>query len=181
MVHYVKDAFLNGRTFADMDELNAQAIHWLNHTANVRVHQTTGVKPVDLLGQEGLVPLATIAPYGVVAAKTVKVDAESFVRHGGSRYMVHPIHIGKIVTVVEKDRSIIVRADNLIIVEHEKATQRGSRVTKKDFLAELWKLSLASSDGPIPSWQITFKQDVAVTPLSHYDAVADNHQAEVAS
>jgi len=42
MVHYVKDAFLNGRTFIDLADLNAQALHWLNHTANTRIHSTTG-------------------------------------------------------------------------------------------------------------------------------------------
>jgi transposase len=34
MVHYVKDGFLNGRTFADFSDLNAQARHWLAHVAN---------------------------------------------------------------------------------------------------------------------------------------------------
>jgi transposase len=38
MVHYVKDNFLNGRTFADMADLNTQARHWLMYTANARVH-----------------------------------------------------------------------------------------------------------------------------------------------
>jgi transposase len=31
-VDYVKDNFLNGRSFADFADLNAQALHWLNNT-----------------------------------------------------------------------------------------------------------------------------------------------------
>ena len=45
MVHYVKDAFLNGRTFTDLADLNAQAHSWLTHTANTRMHATTGQRP----------------------------------------------------------------------------------------------------------------------------------------
>jgi hypothetical protein len=172
MVSYVRDAFLNGRTFSDLDDLNVQALHWLDTNANVRIHATTGFKPVDLLVQEGLTPLASTAPYNIAAAKSVKVDAESFVRLGGSRYMVHPIHIGKNVTVIEKDRRIIVRSDNLIIAEHDKAPKSGSRVTHKEYVAELWKLSLAAADGPLPNWRMTFSSDVAVTPLNRYDAIA---------
>jgi len=48
MVHYVKDAFLDGRSFTDLDDLNTQAQHWLAHTANARIHATTAVRPLDL-------------------------------------------------------------------------------------------------------------------------------------
>jgi hypothetical protein len=48
MVEYVKDNFLLGRTFTDLDDLNGQGRIWLDQTANVRVHATTGQRPVDL-------------------------------------------------------------------------------------------------------------------------------------
>jgi len=51
MVDYVKDNFLNGREFIDLDDLNIQGTCWLDHVANVRVHATTGHRPVDLAGQ----------------------------------------------------------------------------------------------------------------------------------
>ena len=40
-VSYLRDSFLNGRTFDGLDDLNAQGRHWLGHVANVRVHGTT--------------------------------------------------------------------------------------------------------------------------------------------
>lgn len=40
-VEYLKDNFLAGRTFQSLDDLNAQVQHWLDRTANVRVHATT--------------------------------------------------------------------------------------------------------------------------------------------
>jgi transposase len=63
-VDYVKDNFLNGRSFADFTDLNAQALHSLNHTANVRLHATTKQRPADL-SQEALTKVTSIAPYEV--------------------------------------------------------------------------------------------------------------------
>jgi len=48
MVDYVKDNFLKGRTFDDLSDLNAHVRHWLDHTANTRLHATTNQRPVDL-------------------------------------------------------------------------------------------------------------------------------------
>jgi transposase len=39
--HYVKDNFLTARSFDSIDDLNAQARHWLDHTANMRIYGTT--------------------------------------------------------------------------------------------------------------------------------------------
>jgi transposase len=45
-VRYVRQSFLYGRAFAGDADLNAQALSWLAHTANVRVHRTTGEPPL---------------------------------------------------------------------------------------------------------------------------------------
>jgi len=172
MVFYVKDNFLNGRSFADMDDLNAQAIHWLDNTANVRVHATTGCKPADLLTQEGLTPIQTVKAYKVYPIRATDVGAEGFVRIGGSRYSVPPSYVGKAVTVTLRERRVVVRSGDLIIAEHDEADRPGSCVAAKEHLAELWKLSLASADGPLPNWQMSFRQDVAATPLKQYEEVS---------
>jgi len=181
MVLYVKDGFLNGRAFCGLDDLNAQAMHWLSNTANIRVHATTELKPADLHGQEGLTPITSIAPYKVYPIRTAKVSAESFVRIEGSRYSVPPAHVGKTVAVTLRENRIVVRSGDLIIAEHDKADHPGSCVAAREHLAELWKLSLASSDGPVPNWQMTFRQDVAATPLAAYEAVVARAEKEVAA
>src|SRR5215204_4262144 len=75
MVHYLKDNFLNGREFDDMSDLRAQGQHWLDHTANTRVHQTTGRRPCDLLVEEKLNALSSIPAYRIAAVSERKVDA----------------------------------------------------------------------------------------------------------
>ena len=172
MVFFVKDNFLNGRAFADIDDLNAQALGWLEGTANARIHATTGRRPCDLLAAEQLTPLAAIVPYVLVPTRRARVSAESYVRFDGSRYSVPPAHVGQMVSVMLRDRRVQVKAGDLIIAEHPCAEAPGSCVAQADHLAQLWKLSLAHSRRPAPQWHLGFSQEVAATPLSIYEAAA---------
>ncbi|MXW52052.1 MAG: IS21 family transposase [Acidimicrobiaceae bacterium] len=46
-IRYLRESFFYGRTFASDADLNEQATRWLEGTANVRRHGTTGERPVD--------------------------------------------------------------------------------------------------------------------------------------
>ena len=46
-IRYIRESFFYGRTFANDDDLNEQAARWLEGTANLRRHATTGERPVD--------------------------------------------------------------------------------------------------------------------------------------
>jgi transposase len=63
-IRYVRESFVYGRSFSGDQDLNAQALRWLQATANVRIHGTTGKRPVDRFEQERgfLRPLA-LRPY----------------------------------------------------------------------------------------------------------------------
>ena len=90
-IRYIRDSFFYGRAFANDEDLNEQASRWLEGTANVRRHSTTGERPVDRFERderEALGPLAR-RPYqrfGVQPAteptrrrvpNTVKVERRS--------------------------------------------------------------------------------------------------------
>jgi len=62
-IGYMKDAFLVGRLFTDIDDMNAQVLAWLDNEANVRDHATTGERPVDRLVKEGLTPISEALPW----------------------------------------------------------------------------------------------------------------------
>jgi transposase len=146
VVDYVKDNFLNGRCFADFADLNAQALHWLNSTANVRLHATTKQRPVDLLAKEELTSLSSIAP--------------------------PPQHAGKPVLVQADEQKIVIRSGDLIIAEHQRATQPESSIVQPEHVAALWQLSLQRPAPAAPSWQLNFSDSVAVTPLVAYEQTA---------
>lgn len=48
-VSYLRDSFLNGRTFTGLDDLNAQGRHWLGSVANIRIHATTQARNIQAI------------------------------------------------------------------------------------------------------------------------------------
>ena len=73
-IGYVRQSFFYGRSFLNDDDLNAQALFWLNHTANLRRHRTTGEGPRVRCERDERVLLKPLAvrPYrslSVVATK----------------------------------------------------------------------------------------------------------------
>lgn len=175
MVNYLKDNFLNGRSFTDLADLNTQGRHWLEQTANVRIHATTNQRPVDLLAVEKgcLIPFASQSTYQLASREPRKVSSESFVHFQGSRYSVPPEHVGQTVLIElrQGEQRLIIRLGNLVIADHPQASKRGESITAKAHLEALWKLSLAQNIPPPPHYQLTFTDKVAVRPLSHYEAV----------
>jgi transposase len=171
-VSYLKDNFLNGRTFADHDDLNAQARHWLDNTCNVRVHETTGQRPIDLFAEEQLTPVSSVTPYQVYERIERKVGSEGFVRFDRSSYSVPPRHVGQKVFVEAYADHIVVRAGSLIIAEHERSKFAGACVADAEHVAAMWKLSLAQPAQARPHWQQVWQDSVAAVSLTSYEEVA---------
>ena len=177
MVDYLKDNFLKGRSIEDLSELNAQARHWLDHTANIRLHATTHQRPLDLwaIEQPKLNALASVTSYALAQREMRKVSSESFVHYQGSRYSVPPHLVGQsvLVCVRQCEKSLTILSDNLIVAQHPLAAKRGSSLTEPAHLEALWKLSLAQpAPTPLVNWQLNFGQNVAVRPLAVYEEVA---------
>lgn len=172
-VSYVKDNFLNGRVFADYDDLNVQARHWLDATANVRIHETTGRRPIDLFEEEGLAPYSSVTPYQVYERVERKVNSEGFVRFDRSSYSVPPRHVGQKVLIDAYADHIVVHAGDLIIAEHPRSQKAGGCVADAEHVAALWKLSLAPHNTTgLPHWQQVWNDSVGVVNLTTYEEVA---------
>ena len=76
-IRYIRDSFFYGRAFANDDDLNEQASCWLEGTANVRRHGTTGERPVDRFERDergALRPLAR-RPYLRLGARPIVEQA----------------------------------------------------------------------------------------------------------
>ncbi len=182
-IRYVKDNFLPGRVFADLAELNAQGQHWLTHTANVRLHATTGERPVDLLPEEKLAALAADTPYLLTGKSARKVSVEGFVHLDGSRYSVAPEHVGKEVLVEVGEQQLTIRAGDLVLAEHARAVRPGACVVDPAHAALFWQLCLPGASGTSPEgaapappsgrWELTSDPQVAATPLALYAALAE--------
>jgi transposase len=91
-IQYVKRSFLEGRTFKDLDDLNAQLRVWLAEVANVRIQGTTKVRPVERMEEEreAMLPLGTKAAYPSTTVEGRLVDHDSRISFRGVRYSVDP-------------------------------------------------------------------------------------------
>jgi len=171
MVLYLKDNFLLGREFADLPDLQAQGRHWLDHTANTRLHSTTQARPVDLLAHEHLTALTAVAPYQLCTKSARRVDREGFVRVGRSRYSVPPEYVGARVIVEQGAERVAVRLRDTIIAEHLPAPRPGACMTQPAHVAALWRLALERDPPPTRRHQLGAAQVVAATPLTVYEEV----------
>lgn len=171
MVDYLKDNFLNGRTFAGKEDLAVQGHHWLG-VANTRIHSTTGERPADLLPRENLTPLSALNPYILAKRFERKVDVEGFVRLDRSRYSVPPQYVGKKVVVVSQEQQIRIRLGDTIIAEHTRAVAPGACVASKEHVEAMWRESLSrTTPPPNAHFQETEAQGVEVRSLSCYEEV----------
>lgn len=68
-ISYVRKSLVYGRSFAGDADLNAQAEWWLRTVANVRIHGTTGERPIDRLERDEAAVLQPLAarPYHSLA------------------------------------------------------------------------------------------------------------------
>src|SRR5437899_3899382 len=176
MVDYLKDNFLAGRSFDSLDDLNAQARHWLDHTANARLHSTTQEVPSELFKQKeqaALTPYATVAPYRVSQPVSRVVSWESLVHYQGSRYSVPPAHAGQTVQVAADAGMVTIRCGDLIIAEHPQALKSGQCLVQREHLDDLWKLAVARTPLPQdhPRWQFNGSMEVQQRPLRAYEEV----------
>jgi len=173
MVDYVKDGFLNGRSFDGLDDLNTQGRNWLDQTANVRIHATTKEQPVVLWRQESLTQLGSISPYQIVDYVPRKADWESFVHFERRRYSVPPQYAGKPLLVGQRGEQIVVRSGDCIVAEHRAGARAGDCVADPDHVAALWTLTLGRTAAEIvPKWDVLFTSTVEARPLSVYEEVA---------
>jgi transposase len=171
-VEYVKDSFLLGRTFADLEDINGQGRAWLEQTANVRVHATTQQRPVDLWPAEQLTPVESVSAYRYLDPVRRTVSFEALVHYRGSRYSVPPTYAGQGVEVAACGGQIVVRAGDTVIAEHRAAARPGQCVVAREHLAELWKVTREQIKPPSDTgMSLAALPEVLRVDLRHFEEV----------
>ncbi len=85
LVDYLKDNFLPGRQFEDLDDLNNQAIQWCKQVDS-KPHGTTGEIPLEALKNESLLPLPDKVVRDKYRWETRKVTRDGFISFDGAKY-----------------------------------------------------------------------------------------------
>jgi transposase len=142
-VNYVKRSFLCGRCFSDLSDLNRQFREWQDTVANVRIHGTTGRRPVDMHREElqFLGSTRGIPVYDTRPGETRKAGWDSHIRWDNVFYSVHPDAAGESVVVRPEgegvgDRFEVYFGDELVAV-HYKRPKGTPRVTLPEHAREI--------------------------------------------
>jgi len=155
-VGYIKSSFLEGRTCTDIADLNHQLHSWLDTVANVRVHGTTGARPIDRFAEEHvhLSPLAAFPAYDVRPLEHRQVAADSHIHYQGVPYSVDPKAVGHTVTVrVEAERlgaPFSVYLDGRCVGRHTRRPSGHGPVTLPEHQAAIHRLTRSGEVGSRP-------------------------------
>ncbi|HLA12485.1 MAG TPA: hypothetical protein VJ023_18005 [Pyrinomonadaceae bacterium] len=114
----------------------------------------------------------SITPYLVGQQVQRQANWEGEVRFDRSRYSIPPEHAGKSMFVEAFPEKIIIRSGDLIIAEHQRASQPDSFIEHPEHIAALWQLSLQKPAPAAPHRQLSFSEALAVTPLTAYEQTA---------
>jgi transposase len=119
-IRYVRGNFWPGLKFADLIDLNQQARDWLDVTANLRVHGTTGEVPFARLPLEQLQPLADKPDYDTSLIVFRRATKDCFVGYNGNYYSVPAAYARKTLELkeTEDDQLIILNAQDEEIARH---------------------------------------------------------------
>jgi transposase len=100
--HWIESGFLPGRSFADFDDLNAQALRWCIEVANTKLKRALGCSPEEAWRREltHLRPLPAVLPPVYEVLERV-VDLYGFVSVDTNRYSVPERLVGRQVTVLK--------------------------------------------------------------------------------
>ncbi len=127
VIHYVRHNFWPLREFENLADLQAQADHWRDGVANIRVHATTGEKPVDRALTEALIPLPELFPDCRDRAPA-RVHGDFSVRFDGNSYSVPPWAVGKQVLVKADHQTLTVYLKDKVIATHTRSWERKQRI-----------------------------------------------------
>jgi transposase len=126
-IHYTRNGFWPLRTFKDLQDVQTQAEHWRDTVANVRVHRTTGERPIDRFKPEHLRPLPEFLPDCRDTADA-RVYPDFCFYFDGNTYTVPPWLIGKHVTVKADSKTVSVYFKDKLVAAHHRSWERHKRI-----------------------------------------------------
>ena len=140
IIKYLRHNFWPLRTFTDLCDVNRQVKTWLDTVANVRIHQTTGKRPVDRLTDVSLRPLPDLLP-DCRQTETLRVYNDFAIRFDGNTYTAPPWTIGKQVTLKADQTTVILFYQEKKIAVHTRCRQRNQRIETDSHRRQVKKLN----------------------------------------
>ncbi len=115
------------REFSDIGDVRLQSRQWLDDTANVRIHQTTGERPIDRFAKTKLRPLPD-GRFDFRETLCLKVYKDFVVRFEANTYTFPPWAVGKNVILKADHATVAIYHQNNKIAEHPRCYERKTRI-----------------------------------------------------
>lgn len=135
-IRYLKQNFLPGRKFRDIADANEQLCKWNEEIASIRIHGTTGWKPLErfeVVEQTALLPLPQVS-WSPSVWKEAKLHPDCYVEVEKSFYSAPFRLIGKKLVVQIVGCKVLIFDDLELVVTHQRALAPRSRQTIDDHL-----------------------------------------------
>ena len=94
---------------------------WRDETCNVRIHGTTGERPIDRLAKEGLRPIKDVSPYRALVLERRRVARDCFVSYAGSWYSVPAEYAGREIWVRQTESELVISDQDFVLATHQLA------------------------------------------------------------
>lgn len=180
-VGYVRRDFFLGGSFSSVQDMNSQALLWLNRV-NSSVHGTTHEIPFERLKSEGLKPTDGVPEYFVIREETRKISRDCFISYLGNKYSVPYKYAGREATLQIFDCKLRIIVGSEQVCEHEILTGSGRESKNREhfrgLLSEIFKENKAAMNKPrLPLLKFE-SPEVEKRSLSVYDAFSGSVQHE---
>ncbi len=137
-IKYLKYNFFNGRTFADLNDINIQCGEWLRRV-NSQIHGTTHEIPLERWKKESLNPVSAVPAYMTRKEESRKISRDCYVSYRGNRYSVPWKYAGRECRVIEESSMVKIQVDSATVAVHEMLPGTGRISRKKEHFDGLLK------------------------------------------
>lgn len=138
-IRYVRDNFFAARRFADLDDLNAQAIAWCNGPAAARrCPDQPELSVAEAFAAEAphLLPLPD-APPTLLERVIVRVGKTPYARFDGNDYSVPHTEVGRQLTLLADPHEVRITDGSRILARHPRSYDKGAQIEDPAHIAAL--------------------------------------------
>ena len=129
-IRYVRENFFAARTYADLDDLNAQAQAWcVGQAADRPCPEDTSKRVHEVFAEEQprLLPVPD-NPYPTEERVAVKVGKTPYVRFDLNDYSIPHTHVGKWLTLLADPRQVRITHAEQVLACHARSYERGAQI-----------------------------------------------------
>jgi transposase len=138
-IDYLRQNFWPLRSFRDLMDVQEQVNQWRDGICNVRVHQTTGERPIDRFAGISLRPLPSLLPDCRESA-TLLVHQDFAVRFDDNSYTAPPWTIGRRLTLKADQTTVMLYHREKQVAVHQRSWERKKRIELPSHQEQVKKL-----------------------------------------